>query len=172
MLKYHDVTGRRYGHLVVVKFAGLSLGGKKRRVRNWWCKCDCGKEIKVTQSELSSHRVTMCQACRAKLPAYNNVKKNSPAEFTERDTRETLQAYLKDNPHYFVPQKYDDEDRCRALWASVITNAIETRGEDDQSAYFLTNRNGMLEWIADHLDLPVDRIIGRLNGMPKQVAAA
>lgn len=165
MLKYQDITGRRYGHLVVTKFAGMTVGGNNRRVRNWWCKCDCGKKIKATQSELASHRLTMCKTCRAKLPAYNNVRKESPNEFIERDTPEKLAAYLKKNPFYLEPQRYDDDDRCRALWASVIINAIETRDRDDQSAYFLTNRNGMLEWIATHLDISVDKILARLKSM-------
>jgi len=172
MLKYQDITGRRYGHLVVTKFAGMTVGGKNRRVRNWWCKCDCGKKIKATQSELASHRLTMCKTCRAKLPAYHNVRKESPNEFIERDTPEKLAAYLKKNPLYLEPQRYDDDDRCRALWASVITNAIETRDRDDQSAYFLTNRNGMLGWIAGRLDLSVKMIVDHVAQMPKQVVAA
>src|SRR5215470_5090475 len=37
-----DLTGRRFGSLVVVRYGGFS-GGRAR----WWCECDCGRDALV-----------------------------------------------------------------------------------------------------------------------------
>lgn len=51
-----DLTGQRFGRLVVIKESGR----KKDRSIKWLCKCDCGKETVTAGYELRSGRVTSC----------------------------------------------------------------------------------------------------------------
>lgn len=56
MSKRIDLTGKRFGRLVVVKFTG------KRRGTNalWKCVCDCGNTAIVVSSELQRGRTRSC----------------------------------------------------------------------------------------------------------------
>lgn len=58
-----DLTGERYGALVVIKDAGYELCGKARK-RFWWCLCDCGREARERQQYLINGRSTACFVCR------------------------------------------------------------------------------------------------------------
>lgn len=55
MGKMIDLTGQRFGRLVVVKRAG----GDKRNRATWVCKCDCGNEA-VFFGDKNSDYSTMC----------------------------------------------------------------------------------------------------------------
>lgn len=56
--QFNDLLGRRFGRLTVIKFIPQS----ERTVRqyNWWCKCDCGNEIKANAYKL---RMGLQQSC-------------------------------------------------------------------------------------------------------------
>jgi hypothetical protein len=44
-----DLTGQRFGRLVVVRFAGLTLLATGRHGATWVCECDCGT-VKVVRA--------------------------------------------------------------------------------------------------------------------------
>jgi hypothetical protein len=50
-----DITGKRYGKLVV-----LSFHGKKKKMYLWKCQCDCGKETLADRSRLTLGRTKSC----------------------------------------------------------------------------------------------------------------
>ena len=56
---YEDLTGKRFGRLVALSYAGQ---GNRRRTY-WLCKCDCGKTTKVQSIHLKSGHTTSC-GCR------------------------------------------------------------------------------------------------------------
>lgn len=56
MSKRIDRTGRRYGRLTVVEYAGKDCRGKLL----WKCKCDCGNEKNVVSDNLSSGKSNSC----------------------------------------------------------------------------------------------------------------
>ena len=55
-----DLSGHRYGKLVVIKLA-VDVPGKKKK---WLCKCDCGNEVVVAGSNLRSGHSTQCKKCQ------------------------------------------------------------------------------------------------------------
>lgn len=55
-----DLTGRRFGRLVAVKYTGRHYGDTM-----WICKCDCGQEITTSRSQLIRGRAVDC-GCLAK----------------------------------------------------------------------------------------------------------
>lgn len=56
-----DLTGRRYGGLVVLERAGYDPDGKPL----WRCHCDCGNDVVFPASQLTTLRVRSC-GCRNK----------------------------------------------------------------------------------------------------------
>lgn len=56
MGKFMDLTGRRFGRLLVIEFVGKD----KNRNTLWLCKCDCGKETIVVRNSLNSGHTKSC----------------------------------------------------------------------------------------------------------------
>lgn len=68
-----DLTGRRFGHLVVLNYAGHQRKQCKRNRHYWRCRCDCGEEVELVQHNLldpgkradgSPNNVTSCGCVR------------------------------------------------------------------------------------------------------------
>lgn len=64
-IKGKELSGLRFGRLLVIRFYNHSRtpGGKCYRL--WLCLCNCGKESIVPQGDLEHHRSTSC-GCRSK----------------------------------------------------------------------------------------------------------
>ena len=61
-----DITGQRFGRLVVVCRSELKSkdGSNSSRKRHWECKCDCGKACRVAARGLRCGRVKSCGCLR------------------------------------------------------------------------------------------------------------
>lgn len=55
MTKMHDLTGRKYGRLVVTKVSHKTHSGTY-----WFCKCDCGNTIKAIINHLNNGHIKSC----------------------------------------------------------------------------------------------------------------
>ena len=51
-----DLTGQRFGRLVVIRRAGSTPRG----LATWWCNCDCGNEVTVRGADMRSGRSKSC----------------------------------------------------------------------------------------------------------------
>lgn len=60
MTFHKDLTGNRYGKLVVLKDIGCT--GKNNRIM-FAVRCDCGNEFNVRNYLLTEKKITMCQSC-------------------------------------------------------------------------------------------------------------
>jgi len=71
--RYKDITGKRYGKLVAIEFAGLT----KTKQALWLCKCDCGNHSTVMIGNLTSGMSKSC-GCgivdRLRITIKNNTK--------------------------------------------------------------------------------------------------
>ena len=67
-----DLTGKRFGRLVVLKKQTEGEHGTRNR---WICKCDCGNVIDVAQTSLISGRQNSC-GCLQKEYSKNNCSEN------------------------------------------------------------------------------------------------
>lgn len=56
MPKKIDLTGRRFGRLVVIREAGRTKDGKV----TWLCRCECGAETVVISNDLRSEKTKSC----------------------------------------------------------------------------------------------------------------
>ena len=59
MPQIKDLTGRRFGYLIVLEHAGKTKHGNAQ----WLCRCDCGKEAVVAGGHLTSGHTVSC-GCR------------------------------------------------------------------------------------------------------------
>lgn len=56
-----DYVGRRFGRLTVLEYAGTARElGKAGKANYWKCRCDCGKESVVSQTELQNGGTKSC----------------------------------------------------------------------------------------------------------------
>ncbi|MBA4204581.1 MAG: hypothetical protein C0457_06295 [Polymorphum sp.] len=63
---FKDLTGERFGKLLILSYAGQSTSAQPKTL--WRCKCDCGAEVTVLRSALTSRdpkrQIRACPACR------------------------------------------------------------------------------------------------------------
>lgn len=69
MAKLIDLTGRRFGRLVVVK-----RSKNNGKLPMWLCKCDCGKEIDVCGCNLRTKHTRSCGCVRKETTAKRSIK--------------------------------------------------------------------------------------------------
>lgn len=75
------LIGKRFGRLVVIKYAGddhIKLDNNPR----WVCKCDCGKEIITTSYRLNSGHTKSC-GCLQSEKARDRMLNNNPMKRKE-----------------------------------------------------------------------------------------
>lgn len=65
---FEDITGKRFGRLTVIKF--IPQEERKARQYDWWCKCDCGNEIKANASKLKTGAQQSCGCLKAEMKNY------------------------------------------------------------------------------------------------------
>ncbi|VUZ28498.1 Uncharacterised protein [Acetobacterium wieringae] len=75
MSAFIDLTGQKFGKLVVTKRVGTKRGGAL-----WLCKCECGKTVEVITGALKSGNTRSCGCLHAEY----RVKTESLAEHNKR----------------------------------------------------------------------------------------
>lgn len=63
MRKADDLTGRRFGKLLVIERAAPELTKTNKKVVSWRCRCDCGRERTVRAEYLKNGRAVYCGEC-------------------------------------------------------------------------------------------------------------
>lgn len=69
-----DLTGQRFGRLVVIERADDYVSPKGKHVTMWTCKCDCGNVKNVPRNSLLRHNTRSC-GCLCKETSKNNIEK-------------------------------------------------------------------------------------------------
>jgi len=59
-MKPHDLTGQRFGRLVITGHAGHHTFPSGQKRHRWHCICDCGAGVEVFISDLRSGHTTSC----------------------------------------------------------------------------------------------------------------
>jgi hypothetical protein len=68
--KVKDLSGRRFGRLTVIGYAG-----RHKKQTYWRCKCDCGFVGRYLASNLQRGATTKCKHCRYKFFERSHYKK-------------------------------------------------------------------------------------------------
>lgn len=74
MSKSIDLTGKRFGRLIVLKRADDYFTKSGIKIKRWVCVCDCGSEKVVRQNELQSGQTTSCGCYHKEIVSNLNKK--------------------------------------------------------------------------------------------------
>lgn len=69
-----NLIGQRFNKLIVVEKAEDYISPKGKHGSKWLCKCDCGNEKIIRQSDLRSGRTKSCGRCKSYLKEQNTEK--------------------------------------------------------------------------------------------------
>lgn len=117
-----DLTGQRFGHLVVIE----STGRNERRESLWRCQCDCGNESIVRGDVLRRGTTESCGCGKGlkhghhRKPWYSSYK--------------AMMERCKDCKHYKPMKPYPSYNGnvnycCRSSFVKVSDNDFCSRGE-------------------------------------------
>lgn len=81
MGKFIDLTGNRYGRLVVVERAENRITNSGQTKAMWKCLCDCGNEKIISAMDLKSGKVNSCGCLRKELALKKRIKDISGKTF-------------------------------------------------------------------------------------------
>jgi len=73
-LRIMDLTGHKYGHLAVLRFAGKGRMPCGQSYSNWECLCDCGKILTVRIGPLRSRPQISCGCVGIKKTVARNTR--------------------------------------------------------------------------------------------------
>lgn len=80
MTKLHgltkDMTGKRFGRLVVLSAAGTQLNNGHSAAMRWLCRCDCGKEKTVAGGLLRRGQTQSCGCLQRERSRGHQLQKN------------------------------------------------------------------------------------------------
>lgn len=100
MGKYMDLTGQRYGKLVVLEYAGRNVTGRPL----WKCKCDCGNIHYSSTIDLRHGDTISCGCHKAKMVSEINKKHGCSKDVLYKRWKEMRGRC--NNPHNAIYYRY------------------------------------------------------------------
>lgn len=80
MPKSIDLTGQRFGKLVVIKQAESAIMKNGYPLRKWLCKCDCGNDVVVRVADLKNGNTKSCGCYQREVARKIKTKHNGCEE--------------------------------------------------------------------------------------------
>ena len=105
-----DLTGKRFGRLTVLGYAGTGKQGTY-----WKCRCDCGKDTVVLSHSLRSGRTKSCGCYNKEVTSIRNRVKLKKIE--------RLQEQLEEAQHTIYCIANTDGSDCKTILETIIRNA-------------------------------------------------
>jgi len=120
MPRFIDLTGQRFGRLVVLKLIGKNKWGSYQ----WLCRCDCGKEKIVRIDSLKSGRTKSCGCLnRERLTKHGHY-----GDRTYKSWSQMIQRCTNPNNKYFKDYGGRGITVCER-WLNSFPNFLEDMGE-------------------------------------------
>lgn len=98
-----DLTGQKYGRLVVVK-----LGKPRGKVRRWICACDCGGQALAATTDLRTGNTQSCGCYMRQRQREGQWKHGATSRGAERDPLYNVWCTMKERCSNPNSQKYKD----------------------------------------------------------------
>lgn len=132
-LSYLDLTGKRFNRLLVIKKLSLKDRTKDNHL-NWLCKCDCGKEVKISGRNLIRGVTGSCGCYnRDKMKKkpfmwiYNCIIRT--ASVSERECNLTYEEFLE----------FTKINHCH--YCNTEIKWLDHYSKGDRMAYYLDRKN-------------------------------
>ena len=90
-----DLTGRRFGRLVVLEYVG-----RIKKHSNWLCRCDCGKEKTVPYQKLIIGETSSCGCLEAETRRKNVAKRHARVRLSVSKEFSDKVGELRKHPLY------------------------------------------------------------------------
>lgn len=124
MGKVKELTGQRFGRLVVSAFAGMSPKPNGRSRALWTCKCDCGSTVSVDGNSLQTGNTSSCGCLRREQLSARNASrgtgaKRHPLYVTWKDMKARCQSQSDPEYHNYGGRGITICDRWLDFWAFV-----------------------------------------------------
>ena len=71
-----DLTGQRFGRLIVIDRANNYISNKGQKHSQWNCKCDCGNIVTIRGTNLKSGKSMSCGCLHQEVASYNHKRYN------------------------------------------------------------------------------------------------
>lgn len=126
-----DITGKRFGQLVVIKFACVI----KKKIK-WLCKCDCGKEA-IIDSYALRHGITSNCGCESRIGSPTHGATRGHKRIPEYNAWCNMKArcYNKKHPEY---KNYGERGiRVCNRWVNSFEHFISDMGIRPSSEHSL-----------------------------------
>lgn len=115
---FQDLTGQRFGRLVVINQASSYIDKKGRKFVRWFCLCDCGNIIIVKADALRSGNTKSCGCLNKEIVVENNKKLKK--RYNRYDlSNEYGIGYTFDNEAFYFD--VDDYDKIKNYSWSIDT---------------------------------------------------
>jgi len=145
MAKLENIIGKQYGKLFV-KSRSIQ---KTKNTTLWNCQCECGTEIIVRKTNLTSGHTKSC-GCLSKETNYNNFAKQNKYIFKEDYI---IGITYNTNKNFFIDK--EDFDKIKEhCWYEAKNNYIVTKIKK-------TNQNISIQNMI--LDKPKNKIVDHIN---------
>ena len=112
-----DLTGKRFGHLVVIGKTNAPESYRTRGQQYWLCKCDCGNTLIATTGNLNFYPRNQrggCRACSPKRNQYRLGRHKATPEYTLWE-KARLRARRKGVPFDIAPEDVIIPETCPLL---------------------------------------------------------
>jgi hypothetical protein len=101
-MKFKDLSGQRFGKLVVVKRVGNYISPKGAKTPTWLCQCDCGNTTIVQRTSLKSGSISSC-GCMRSFHGFNEYKEKEDGLYIQVKDKEVI--IDKEELHKFYPYR-------------------------------------------------------------------
>ena len=122
-MNFKDLTGKKFGKLMVLKRAPNKLSGGKPRTM-WTCLCDCGNTIDVLSDYLKSSKCPSC-GCESRK---NKIEKNRTNNIGEKYGRLTIVDIIWDEKPTKAICKCDCGNDYIGVKADIVAGHTQSCG--------------------------------------------
>jgi len=88
-MKLIDLTGKRFGNLVVIKRAGTYVAPGGMKSVTWLCQCDCGNTTVVQGNSIKSGHIKGC-GCMSGYRGFNETREDGDTLYIKVGEREVI----------------------------------------------------------------------------------
>lgn len=141
-----DLSGKRFGHLTVIKYIGTINRNSKYLVR-----CDCGKEYEIYAQNLTQGTTTSC-GCVKETHGEQKIRfileQNHINFINQKSFKDFIYEDTKGHPKYdfYLPEhkiliEYDGEQHFRRVfsWDSEESFVLRQKHDKDKNQYAFNN---------------------------------